>query len=436
MMNQISELTEEISQSLIEWRRDFHTYAESGWVEFRTASIVASKLSSWGYDVSVGREVVDEQSRMGVPDEAALEQHKQRALSQGGHQEWIDQMAGGFTGVVGVLNTGRPGPTIGLRFDMDALDIQESSDGSHRPLQEGFFSLNENMMHACGHDAHTAIGLGAASVLSNMKDQLNGCYKLIFQPSEEGVRGAKSMVNAGVVDDVDIFIAMHIGLGAELGEFICSDLGFLATTKFDVTFTGKAAHAGANPEEGNNALLAAATATLNMHAISSHSQGSSRINVGVFQAGSGRNIIPNKAFLKVETRGETTEVNEYMCKRAFTIIQSASDMYDVTSSIKLTGEAKTVKPSTELLSFLRNQARSVTEIHTIKGVFQSGGSEDATYMMSRVQEKGGQAAYVVFGTPLAAGHHNEKFDIDEKVMPIAVKTLINCITNINGKFHF
>ncbi|MED4207525.1 amidohydrolase [Neobacillus mesonae] len=434
MLNQISKLSEEISQSLIEWRRDFHTYAESGWVEFRTASIVASKLSSWGYDVSVGRDVVDEHSRMGVPDCAILEQQKRRALSQGGHPEWIEQLAGGFTGVVGVLDTGRPGPTIGLRFDMDALDIQESSDQNHRPIKEGFVSINKNMMHACGHDAHTAIGLGVASVLADIKEQLSGRFKLIFQPSEEGVRGAKSMVNAGVVDDVNIFIAMHIGLGAELGEFICSDLGFLATTKFDVTFTGKAAHAGANPEQGNNALLAAATATLNLHAISAHSKGSTRMNVGVLQAGNARNIIPNKAVLKVEARGETTEINEYMCRRAFTIIQAASDMYDVTSCIDIVGEAKTVKPSNELLAFLRDQARHVKEIHTIKDVFQSGGSEDATYMMSRVQEKGGQAAYVVFGTPLAAGHHNEMFDIDEKVMPIAIKTLVSCITKIKGQF--
>lgn len=434
MINQISKLTEDISQSLMEWRRDFHTYAESGWVEFRTASIVASKLASWGFEVSVGRDVMDEHSRMGVPDEVTFEQHKRRALSQGGHPDWIDQLAGGFTGVVGVLDTGRPGPTIGLRFDMDALDIQESSDPNHRPITEGFASINQNMMHACGHDAHTAIGLGVASVLADIKEQLTGRFKLIFQPSEEGVRGAKSMVNAGVVDDVSIFIALHIGLGADLGEFICSDLGFLATTKFDVTFTGKAAHAGANPEQGNNALLAAATATLNMHAISPHSLGSSRINVGVLHAGSARNIIPNKAILKVETRGETTEINEYMGNRAFQIIRSASDMYNVTSNIQMVGEAKTVKPSKELLAFLRDQARHVKEIHTIKETFQSGGSEDATYMMSRVQEKGGQAAYVVFGTPLAAGHHHERFDIDEKVMSIAVKTLVSCITNIKGQF--
>ena len=430
MMSQVSNLTKEISQSLIEWRRDFHRHPESGWVEFRTASIIASKLSNWGYKVEAGQDVIDESSRMGVPDEETLERQKRRASIQGGNLDWIERFSGGFTGVVGVLDTGYPGPTIGLRFDIDALDIQESYDGSHRPAREGFASLNENMMHACGHDAHMAIGLGIAYVLANMKNQLKGRFKLIFQPSEEGVRGAKSMVNAGVVDDVDIFLALHIGLGAELGEFVCSNLGFLATTKFDVTFSGKAAHAGANPEQGNNALLAAATASLNMHAISPHSGGHSRINVGVMQAGSGRNIIPNKAFLKVETRGETTEINEFMYEKALKIIQSAGDMYEVTSSVEVVGEAKTSKSSEELLAYLRNQAKHIEEIHTVKDTFQSGGSEDATYMMARVQERGGQAAYVVFGTPLAAGHHNEKFDFDEAVMPIAVKTIVSCVVNM------
>jgi len=429
MIDRISEVTEEISVSLLEWRRDLHKHAEAGWVEFRTASFVASKLSSWGYEIQAGRQVIKDEARMGVPDRAYLEQQEKRALSQGADPKWLEHFSGGYTGVVGILDTGRPGPTVGLRVDMDALDLQESLAFDHVPVKENFVSINPKMMHACGHDAHTSIGLGAAYVLSRMKDQLKGRIKLIFQPAEEGVRGAKSMVEAGVVDDVDVFIATHIGLDADLGELICCDLRFLATTKFDVTYTGKAAHAGDKPEEGKNALLAAATAALNLHAIPRHSAGKSRVNVGVLEAGSGRNIIPASARLKVETRGETTAINEYVYQKAVQIITSAADMFEVEARIDLVGAAQSCAPSEELLGFIREQAKFVPEIHTINETHVSGGSEDATYMMSRVKERGGLAAYIVFGTSLAAGHHNERFDIDEKVMSIAVKTLTLCTCN-------
>ncbi|PIC80718.1 peptidase M20 [Sporosarcina sp. P18a] len=431
MNNRISEMVEDIRDLLIEWRRDFHTYAEAGWVEFRTASLIASRLYSWGYEVRAGRDVMDESTRMGVPNQAYLEEQFDRAIQQGANTEWAAPLRSGFTGVVGTLDTGKPGPTIGLRFDMDALDLQESSDDSHFPVKERFTSVNDRMMHACGHDAHMAIGLGIASLLAELKDSLNGKFKLIFQPAEEGVRGAKSMVKAGVVDDVDIFISQHVGLGAELGEFVCSDLGFLATTKLNVRFLGKAAHAGANPEKGKNALLAAATATLNLHAISPHSSGESRINVGVLHAGTGRNIIPNKADLQVETRGATTEINEYMVERLRKIVKAAGEMYEVETHIEEVGSAPTCTPSEQLVAVLRKKTTSLKDIQKITHTFTSGGSEDATYMMSRVKENGGQAAYVVFGTTLSAGHHNEKFDIDEEVIPLAVKTLVYCITQLD-----
>lgn len=363
---------------------------------------------------------------MGVPETSFLKKQEERALMQGADPKWISHFSGGFTGVVGILNTGRPGPTIGFRVDMDALDIQESDAKDHRPVQEGFASVNEHMMHACGHDAHTAIGLGLAYTLLKIRDKLKGKVKLIFQPAEEGVRGAKSMVDARVVDDLNLFIAIHVGAGAELGELICGDLGHLATTKFDVTYTGKAAHAGGNPEEGRNALLAAATASLNLYAISRHSAGKSYVNVGVLEAGSGRNIIPHTARLKVETRGETTTINDYMYKRALQIIQAAADMYHVEKHIRLMGAANSSKSSEALLAFVRQQAEKIPDIHSITQGRKSSGSEDATYMMTRVKEKGGLAAYLVFGTTLSAGHHNERFDIDEKVMPIAIKTLALC----------
>ncbi|TRY26921.1 amidohydrolase [Brevibacillus sp. LEMMJ03] len=426
MEKRVHSIVEELSPTLLKWRRDFHRYAESGWVEFRTASIVASTLQEWGFEVKAGREVIKPEARMGVPSEAFLQQQEQRALSQGAVTEWLPRLSGGFTGVVGILDSGRPGPTVAFRVDMDALDLQESADADHLPAAEGFASVNANMMHACGHDAHTAIGLGLAYVLSRMKGDLHGRVKLIFQPAEEGVRGARSMVEAGVVDDVDLFFACHVGTGVPLGEVVCGADGYLATTKIDVTYRGVASHAGGHPEDGKNALLAAASAVLNLHAISRHSGGNSRINVGVLHAGSGRNIIPNHAAFKLETRGDTSEVNEYILSRAMDVIHGAAAMYGVQAEIDIVGKADSSSPSPELLPYIRAQASKVAGVTSIVDTRNASGSEDATYMMERVKQRGGLASYLVFGTTLAAGHHNEKFDIDERVLGIGVQTLALC----------
>ncbi|GGB41934.1 amidohydrolase [Fictibacillus barbaricus] len=425
-------LVRDIYPLMVEWRRDFHKYAESGWVEFRTASLVASRLEEWGYTVKAGKEVVDVNARMGVPPADFLKENEKRALDQGAVAKWLPSFSGGFTGVVGILKTNKPGPVIGLRFDMDALDIQESDSEDHVPQRDGYVSINEGMMHACGHDAHTSIGLGLAKLLSEMKDELSGTIKFIFQPAEEGVRGAKSMVEAGVMDDVDVFVASHIGTGIPAGEVVSGANGFLSTTKIDVTYTGVAAHAGGSPEEGKNALLAAASAVLNLHSIPRHSSGQSRVNVGVLKAGSGRNIIPASAHLKVETRGETIEINEFILENAINIIKGSAAMHDVDVHYEIVGEAKTSDSSARLKTYIEEVAKEVDEVRSIRSESpNAAGSEDATYMMDRVKKNGGLASYVIFGTTLAAGHHNEKFDIQEDSMIMAVKTLSKFVLNID-----
>ncbi|WP_423798262.1 amidohydrolase [Neobacillus sp. SAB-20_R2A] len=426
----INGLIEEIYSEMVEWRRDFHKHPESGWLEFRTSSLVAEKLEAWGYDVKIGKQVIDTNARMGVPPEEILRQHEQRALKQGANEKWLEYVKGGHTGVVGILDTKRPGPTIGLRFDMDALDLVESGVPEHVPAAMGFRSVNEGMMHACGHDAHTSIGLGLAKLFSQIQDQLSGKIKLIFQPAEEGVRGAKSMVVAGVLDDVDVFLANHIGTGVPLGEYVCANNGYLSTTKIDVTFTGIASHAGKCPEEGRNALLAAASAVLNLHGISRHGDGNSRINVGVLNAGTGRNIIPSSAKLKIETRGDTPEVNEYILSNAINILKGTAMAHQVDVNIDIVGEAKSIDCSEELAEFVQEAIQNIEEISQVHLLSnESSGSEDATYMMEKVKSNGGLATYGVVGTTLAAGHHNEKFDIDELGMKIGVKALAQVVLN-------
>jgi aminobenzoyl-glutamate utilization protein A len=286
------------------------------------------------------------------------------------------------------------------------------------------------MMHACGHDGHTTIGLGLAHLLKQNEAQLSGTIKLIFQPAEEGTRGARAMVAAGALDGVDYFTAVHIGTGVPDGTVICGSDNFMATTKFDVRFTGVAAHAGGKPEDGRNALLAAAQAAIGLHSIAPHSEGASRVNVGVMQAGTGRNVVPATALLKVETRGETEAINQYVFERAKSVINGATAMYGVRSEMRLMGAATSSSPSPAWVDYLREQAYQVAGVkQAIDKVAAPAGSEDATLMMARVQQNGGLASYMVFGTTLSAGHHNEKFDFDEQVMLVAIETLARSALN-------
>ena len=429
-MPQLYDFINQLAPKMTEWRRDFHLHAESGWLEFRTASKVAEVLDGLGYQLALGRDVIDADSRMGLPDEETLAQAFQRARAQGAPERWLPAFEGGFAGVVATLDTGRPGPTLAFRVDMDALDLNELHDDSHRPHRDRFASCNDGMMHACGHDGHTAIGLGLAHVLKEYAAQLNGTIKLIFQPAEEGTRGARAMVTAGVLDDVDYFTAIHIGTGVPSGTVVCGGDNFMATTKFDVLVSGVAAHAGGKPEDGRNALLAAAQAALALHAIAPHSAGASRVNVGVMQAGTGRNVVPSSARLKVETRGETDVINQYVFERAKQAIAGAATMYEARYQLQLMGAATSSAPSPAWVDYLRQQTAQVPGVkQAVDRIAAPAGSEDATLMMARVQERGGLASYMIFGTELSAGHHNEKFDFDENVMTLAVETLARVALN-------
>lgn len=236
---QITKMADEIAPELVAQRRDFHKFAEKGWFEMRTSSIIARKLTEMGYEVSVGDQVCKKDARMGVPSDEELEEQYERAVAQGADPEFVKYTKGGMTGVIGILRCGE-GPTVAMRFDIDALGVFEEKDKSHRPACEGFGSVNEGFMHACGHDGHATIGLGVAKVLMSIKDSLHGTMKLIFQPAEEGVRGAKSIVENGHLDGVDYLIGSHVSDKAadDPAVVIPGSHGSLATTKYDVFFHG------------------------------------------------------------------------------------------------------------------------------------------------------------------------------------------------------
>jgi aminobenzoyl-glutamate utilization protein A len=414
MIDKIKIYSEEIEQKIVDYRRDFHKYAELGWTEYRTSSIIAKRLEDLGFEVLVGREIVKEEDRMGLPSQEELKTNWNRAKEQGGVEKYLEKMKYGFTGAVGVISNGQ-GPTIALRFDIDALPIQETSESNHIPVKMGFSSVNDGVMHACGHDFHAAVGLGIAEIIAKNKDKLTGKVKIIFQPAEEGVRGAKSIVTKGLLDDVDFIFGHHVR-DYKVGEISSGLSGYKATKKFDVTIYGKPAHAGGSPQDGNNALIAASTAVLNLYSIARHKDGETRVNVGKMSAGTGRNIIPDEAKMVIETRGSTTEISDYMYNKAINIIKNSSEMQNCTYKIKPMGEAPSEKSDSEMIELVEKLSEKLGE-YTLVDIHKSGGSEDFTYMMAKVQENGGKAVNIGLGADsLGDGAHSHNFDINEKAI--------------------
>lgn len=430
----ISASAEALTAELSAIRRDFHKYAEAGWFEMRTSSLIARYLTELGYEVLVGEEVCLREARMGVADQAELERQYARAQAQGGDPEFLPATRGGMTGVIGILRCGE-GPVIAMRFDIDALGVIEAEDDGHIPAREGFRSVNPGFMHACGHDGHAAIGMGVAKVLMQLKSQLRGTVKLIFQPAEEGVRGAKAIVEKGHLDGVQYLIGSHI-TGRSQGETaqVCpGSYGSLATCKYDVVYRGLAAHAGAAPQSGSNALVAAASAVMNLNAIPRHSGGATRINVGTLHAGSGRNVIPDEAKMEIEVRGATTELNRYMCERAEAILENTAKMYGCKCEIRLMGAADSLTSDEALAVRIDRVCREHLGIlPTRQLMIPSFGSEDFAYMMNRVQEQGGQAVFFRGLTDAIGPAHNRRYDIGEEVIVNSVKIFCGTAVDIMG----
>ncbi len=428
MIKNIVEKADEIEGKIIKYRRDFHKHPEVGWTEYRTSSIIARKLEELGYGVKVGKDILKEEDRMGLPSEKELKKHWERAVEQGGDKEYLEKMKYGLTGVVGTISNGK-GPTKAFRFDIDALPINESREDKHLPSKEGFASINEGVMHACGHDFHASTGLGIAEILASQKDKIKGTIKLIFQPAEEGVRGAKSIVTKGILDDVDTVIGHHVQ-GYKVGQISSGISDYIATKKFDVIIHGKPSHAGGNPQDGDNVLVASATAILNLYAIPRHKDGATRVNVGQLNAGSGRNIIPDEAHLVIETRGATSEISEYMYNKAVKIIENSCQMHNCTYEIIHMGEALSGKSGKEMMEIVEQAANEIGG-YTLVDIHKSGGSEDFTYMMSKVQENGGRAVNIGIGADnIGSGAHSHDFDVNEK----AIKTALILLSTLAIKY--
>ena len=390
-----------ILSEMIETRRRLHQHPEEGWTEFETTWLVYNRLKALGCEsVLTGTRLINPDCVLGR-SEALVEKAVTRAIAAGVPAEFIEKIEG-YTGAAAVIDTGRPGPVLALRFDMDALCVEETTDPEHLPNKQDFCSQYAGLMHACGHDAHTALGLAVARWIMENRERLTGVIKLIFQPAEEGVRGANAIVGSGFVDDVDVILASHCG-GAI-----------------------KSKHAG------KSALLAACSTCLQMAGIPRHGDGATRVSLGKLNAGEGRNITPAHAYIQAEVRGQTTEINDFLCRNVEHIVKGNAEAYQVQYELERVGEATTIVSCPDILEVIGDVARQTEGVADVVELRKPSGSEDYSLMLKRVVERGGRGAMFRWGCR-HHGHHKSDFDIqDTETMPVAFGIFTGCVLRFNG----
>ncbi|WP_306052693.1 amidohydrolase [Natronococcus wangiae] len=422
-------MVHDVRNRLSEIRRDLHRLPEPGWREFRTTARVVEELERIGVDeIAVGREALATDARMAVPEEGELEPWLERAREAGVRSDILERTADGHTGAVAVLERG-DGPTVGLRVDLDGISLRESDEAGHRPADEGFRSEHEGYMHACGHDAHATIGLG---VLEAVKaSDFSGTLKVFFQPAEEISGGGKAMTEGGYLDDVDYLFALHIGLNHPSGTLVAGIEKPLAMAHVTATFEGASAHAGKAPNEGANAMQAMTTAVQNAYAIPRHSDGMTRVNFGRVEGGTASNVIAEEITVEGEVRGETTALMEYTRTELERVLYAAAEMHDCDVTLRTISESPRTDSDPALRELVGDVARGNRRVDAVVPAEELGVSEDATYLMQRVQNDGGLATYVVLGTDHPTNHHTPTFDVDEESLETGVSVLAESVVELS-----
>ena len=367
------------AQSLIEYtrrlRRDFHMHPELGYQEVRTAGIVARELSELGLEVTTG-------------------------IAK--------------TGVVGMLEGGGLGPVVLLRFDMDALPITEQTGAEYA-------SQNPGVMHACGHDGHTAVGLTVARLLHAHAAELAGTVKLVFQPAEEGLRGAELMVKEGVLENPrpDLTLAMHVWNEQPTGWLGVAPGPVMAAAEiFKVIITGKGGH-GASPHLAVDPVVAAAQVITALQSIPARNVSplkTSVISVTMLHTGEAFNVIPMSAELTGTIRTFEPGVRQVVLERFHQVIAGVSQAMGCQAEIEVTSITPPVINDPLISQRVRAVAERVLPDNPVHSDYATMGSEDMAFMMQQVP-----GCFFFVGSAdsqrgLDAPHHHPRFDIDESAL--------------------
>lgn len=377
-----------LQPQLVEWRRGLHQKPELGFQEKLTAQFVSQKLQEWGIE----------------------------------HQTGIAQ-----TGIVATIHgNNSTQKVLAIRADMDALPIEELNEVPYRSQHDG-------VMHACGHDGHTAIALGTAYYLHQHQDTFGGTVKIIFQPAEEGPGGAKPMIEAGVLKnpDVDAIIGLHLWNNLPLGMVGVRAGALMAAVElFRCTVLGKGGH-GAMPHQTIDSIVVAAQIINSLQTIVARNVNpidSAVVTVGELHAGTAENVIADTAWMRGTVRYFNPELKGLFQQRVEQIIAGICQSHGARYDLDYWSLYPPVINDASIAELVRSVAEEVVE--TPVGVVpecQTMGGEDMSYFLQEVP-----GCYFFLGSAnpekgLAYPHHHPRFDFDETVLPMGVEMFIRCV---------
>ncbi len=395
----IDKRANELEEQVIEWRRYFHENPELSNREFNTAKKIAEHLENLGLEV---------------------------------------QTEIAHTGVVGILKGGKPGPVVALRADIDALPVVERTDVPFKSTVMGEYQGNEvGVMHACGHDTHIAILMGVAQILTEMKDDLKGTVKFIFQPAEEGAPkgeegGAELMVKEGVLKnpDVDAIFGLHISDDTPVGEIEYRPKGIMASVNsFDIKVTGKQAH-GSAPWGGIDPIVTSAQIINNIQTIVSRSMPLTRqaavVTVGVINGGVRNNIIPEEVTMQGTIRALDEEMRQLIFKRLETIVQNTAESNGAVAELTINKGYPITYNDPELTAQMLPTLVETAGEENVKLINSITGAEDFSFFQNEIP-----GLYFFIGGKApdreASGHHTPDFYIDESGLKLGVRAMANLV---------
>jgi len=380
----VEERIARMQEELTGWRRDIHAHPELGFEENRTAGLVAERLRAFGCEVHTGI---------------------------------------GKTGVVGVLRAGNGKATVGLRADMDALPIQEANSFAHRSKRDG-------KMHACGHDGHTTMLLGAAKYLAETKN-FDGTVNFIFQPAEEGIGGAQAMIADGLFDKFpcDSVFGMHNRPGLPVGKFAVRAGAMMAGGAFfDIDITGKGAH-GARPESSVDTVVVAAQIIGALQTIVSRNappKETAVVSVTQIHAGNAYNVIPQTARLSGTVRAFSRDVMALVERSMRRIAKGVAEGLGATAEVDFRFIfAPLVNNATEAEFAARICAEVVGADNVVRDPPPNMASEDFSFMLEKVP-----GCYFNVGN--GAGEsvcevHNPGYDFNDAALPLGAAVLARIV---------
>lgn len=370
-------------------RRDFHQHPELGFQEERTARIVNQELQKLGLEVNTG-------------------------IAK--------------TGVVALIEGSEPGPVVLARFDMDALPIQEETGAEYTSQTPG-------IMHACGHDGHTAIGLTVAKMLHDRRDDFRGIVKLVFQPAEEGLGGAKRMVAEGVLKNPipDFSLALHLWNEKPVGWIgVTSGPAMAASETFHISLTGKGGH-GAAPHLSVDPLYAAAQIVSALQSIVSRNVppiDTAVVSVTSIKSGTTFNVIPQTAEFQGTIRTFNPKVRSMVIDRFQDIVHNMALALNCTAEISVESITPAVVNDPELSTSVQKVVQKLIPEATLDTNDRTMGSEDMAFMMDDIP-----GCYFFIGSSnsgkrLDAKHHHPRFDFDESALTTGAALMTAAIIDL------